>query len=269
MNFVKRMKEIKNAVKVFFLIGELFKWILSKILYKGVKVRIGEFETPVRLDPRVAFSDMVRDWGKGHNSCFMKWIETCKGRRVVFDVGAHVGFYSIPASFVVDKSGKVIAFEPADINYSLLLKHKKLNGLKNLYVYKCVVGESSKSNVIFYETNLPVGLPRKIPIKGYKKVYKSQISLDDFSVSKDLIPEVMKIDVEGAELEVLKGASYILEKYHPVLFLSIHPNLIRYYNSSVEDLVGFLKKYNYRIYNSSGCIVEKIVHGEYMVVYEG
>jgi len=68
-------------LKCFFLIGELFKWILSKILYKGVKVRIGEFETPVRLDPRVAFSDMVREWGKEHNSCFMKFLEYCKNSK--------------------------------------------------------------------------------------------------------------------------------------------------------------------------------------------
>ena len=64
-------------------------------------------------------------FGVGHNSGFNRWIEFCKGKKVVFDVGAHIGLYSIPASSLITAGGGVYAFEPSSANYTYLRKARK------------------------------------------------------------------------------------------------------------------------------------------------
>lgn len=262
---LKKVIEVKNKIPVIFLLIEKIKEIIGLFIARGLSVQIGSFRIPIRLEFRFAISDMVREWGSKHNRGFKAWTETCSKKRVVFDVGAHIGLYSLTACKVVDIDGCVIAFEPAEVNYKALIRHMRFNEISNMRVFPFIVGKEDKDEVLFYESVFPTGMHRKIPLKGYKKRLKRQVTLDTFCELNGFYPEVIKIDVEGGEGDVLKGASGILKKSHPTIFLSIHPGLLQYYNTSIRELLDFIVQQDYRLFNFDGSYAVNVSHNEYIM----
>ncbi len=78
------------------------------------------------------------------------FVEFIKGGDIVFDVGAHVGFYSLLFSQLVGKTGRVFAFEPLARNIQFLKKHIELNNISNVEVRECAVAETTGER-FFYE----------------------------------------------------------------------------------------------------------------------
>src|SRR5436305_407734 len=72
-----------------------------------------------------------------------------------------------------------------------------------------------------------------------------QISLDNFCLSRQLSPQVIKIDVEGAEHQVLQGAVEIMRQCRPHIFLSIHPAHLKLLGSSTDALIDFIEANGY------------------------
>lgn len=157
---------------------------------------------------------------------------------VVFDIGAHVGFYTLLASELVGITGKVFAFEPLPRNINFLKKHLKLNRLGNVKIFEFAVSDKEE-NVFFGE--LSNSFSGRI-IEQEKGIRVKSVILDNLIKSKKLLPpNVLKIDVEGNELAVLKGAEYTIEQYRPAIFLATHTEKIH------NECINFLKKFKYNI----------------------
>ncbi|MFQ5964078.1 MAG: FkbM family methyltransferase [Candidatus Scalinduaceae bacterium] len=155
---------------------------------------------------------------------------------VVFDIGAHVGFYTLLSSQIVGPKGKAIAFEPLPRNIHYLKEHLRVNQCKkNVTVIEAAVVE--RSGFTFFEegSNNHTG---RLSQKGCLEI--KAVSLDGL-VSKGEIPppDYMKIDVEGAELLVLSGAKSILNNYHPTIFLATHGTEVH------QQCCAFLKSMGY------------------------
>jgi FkbM family methyltransferase len=170
---------------------------------------------------------------------FERWIEP--GQTVV-DVGAHVGYYSLLASVLVGESGSVHAFEPDRRNARFLRRHVRMNRRSNVTVVEVAVAD--RTGISEFRTaggsgtgRLDAGGDRQVPT----------IRLDDYCSDRGIAPDVLKIDVEGAEVEVLAGAAAVLSS-GPVLFLSTHGR--ERYARSV-DLLGEL---GYRVEPIPGTI---------------
>uniref|UniRef100_A0A7V3N4B4 FkbM family methyltransferase n=1 Tax=candidate division CPR3 bacterium TaxID=2268181 RepID=A0A7V3N4B4_UNCC3 len=143
---------------------------------------------------------------------------------VVYDVGAHVGFYTLLASEIVGPEGKVIAFEPVPQNLLFLRRHLQLNGCRNVTIVDAAVCDKEGIACFDRGPNSSMG-----HISKDGDLIVRLVSLDEL-VMKNRIdpPDYIKIDVEGAELLVLKGAKKTLTKYKPELFLATHsPELHR------------------------------------------
>lgn len=137
---------------------------------------------------------------------------------VVFDIGAHVGFYTLLASVLVGPSGKVFAFEPAPRNLFYLKEHLRLNRITNVAVIEAAVSDSA--GVVSFDEGSDSSTGH-ISTEGQLKV--RSVSLDELvSQGEVRIPHYIKIDVEGAEKLVLFGARSILAEAHPTLFLATH-----------------------------------------------
>jgi len=119
---------------------------------------------------------------------------------VIYDIGAHVGYFTLLFSVLVGNKGKVVAFEPNKKNLEILKRHLKINRCKNVIVVDKAV--SDKTGITFFDTG-DGSWTGKISLTGEYEV--EVVKLDDF-ISKNLIPSVIKIDVEGEELNVLRGA---------------------------------------------------------------
>ncbi len=134
---------------------------------------------------------------------------------VFYDVGAHVGFFSLLASHFVGPSGIVYAFEPFPRNISFLKKHIALNNISNIEIIEAAIADYDGE--AFFEESESSSMG-KVSASGQTRVTAACL---DHLVSSGRIPppSVIKIDVEGLQDIVLKGSRGILEKYHPAILI--------------------------------------------------
>jgi FkbM family methyltransferase len=150
----------------------------------------------------------------------------------VFDIGASFGLYSIAAARDVGAGGQVVAFEPAQATAALLRRHLSLNGVSDrVEILERVVDEES-GECEFWEqsTSLGASLARAAASSGQPfvqgelvKTIRAAVSIDDFCAERGLRPDVLKIDVEGAEARVLRGARRFLAAGRGTIVLEVHP----------------------------------------------
>ncbi len=238
---------LKGLGPVWTVLGRIYRFLFRALgLSRPVSTRIGPYG-PFRLNGLFAFSDFEH-WGGGHNDAFVPCVEACRGKRCVLDVGAHVGLVALPMASVAAPSARIVCFEPAEANRMLLVEHAALNGFTNIEAVPCLVGAESKPAVSFYEMKEPSGMNTLVvgkDAKAYRATRRPQVSLDDFCAERGLAPEVVKIDVEGAELGVLRGARKMLAKHRPLIFLSVHPRDIARMGENTKALSELIRSLDY------------------------
>jgi FkbM family methyltransferase len=147
-----------------------------------------------------------------------------KQKSVVWDIGANVGLYSLVAS---RKAMRVIAVEPVAENVRYLERHIGLNGVRNIEVLVAAVGRECGRESFCRGYNRSTG--HLAP--GLLEV--DVVTLDSMCV-KFGAPDVIKIDVEGAEYLALQGAERCLTA-NPIIFLAIHSSTLA---GQCSDLLG-------------------------------
>ena len=131
------------------------------------------------------------------------------GDQIIADLGAHIGLVSLPVSRHLAAGGKVYAFEPSGSNRRLLERHLALNRADNVEIVDALVGERDADAVVFYEAegdNPMNTIAQNTDRPGFAATTKRQVSVDSFCQARGLAPDIVKIDVEGAEIGVLEGA---------------------------------------------------------------
>lgn len=175
-------------------------------------------------------------------SIIRQWI---KPGMVVYDLGAHVGEYSMIFSKEVGPTGKVFAFEPFGENAVNLLKHIQLNNLDNVVLVQAATSNRSGLGVfsvhasnymgsLAQETSGPI---MQVPI----------FSLD--SLVNELgfpVPNLIKMDVEGAESNVLSGANNLLKESCSIWFIALHSD------EQKQKCLGILSDYKYNLFALDG-----------------
>lgn len=223
---------------------------------------------PFKLDARFAFSNFSQ-WGGGHNDGFIACVEACRYKNCVVDVGAHIGLVTLPALSVMRKNGTLVAFEPSAGNRKILSRHLKLNQFDvEVKVVDSLLGATKNDAAEFFETNNDSGM--NTTVRGamgheYHAVTRRQITLDDFCANFQLCPDLIKIDVEGAELDVLAGAKNVIAEHRPLIFLSVHPRQIRLKGQSLDQLIDFLESLNYQVTHADGSRVVEFALREYIL----
>lgn len=147
-------------------------------------------------------------------------------RDVFFDIGANVGCISLE---IAHKTGvSVFSFEPQPRLARMIAISAKLNGLEKLTVFSAAVGERSGRVML----NIPAHSVHAslAPTSGHSlAVEVPMVTLDELVESQRLPPpNVIKVDVEGAEFQVLRGARRILQAYAPILLVEANYNSQRF-----------------------------------------
>jgi FkbM family methyltransferase len=173
--------------------------------------------------------------------------EFVPGGSLVIDVGANVGFFSVRFAQWVGSSGEVIAIEPEDKNYNNLiaaLKHRDLS--ERVHAIKAVA--ASKSGTMFLEVNSLHPADHKLSREG-KGIVVDAVTLDELVILKDVsVLSLIKIDVQGAEMLVLQGASCILKETSPALFIELHEDGLAKFGTSTLEILNYLSAYGYEPY---------------------
>lgn len=159
----------------------------------------------------------------------------------VFDVGAHVGYYTVLAAVLAGPRGRVFAFEPNPANHSFLQRHVALNRLGNVTIENAAVSDRNGTAAFAFGTGSGTG---RLDSGGTLNV--RTLRLDDFCSERGVHPQFLKIDVEGAELDVLRGAAATIAANHPVIFLSTHGPQVH------ADCLAWLRERQYALEPVSG-----------------
>ena len=168
--------------------------------------------------------------------------KTVARKSTVFDIGGQVGFYTLLASKLVGRHGKVFVFEPLPRNLDYLQKHLELNKCRNVTLIEAAL--SYKNGFALFEAG-PDGEKAQLSSNGQLRVMTC--TLDTMlELGQIPLPDTIRIDIGGAEFAVLCGAKSLLTKAHPTIFLSIHGDI------SHRECCAFLELLGYRLSSIDG-----------------
>ena len=162
----------------------------------------------------------------------------------VLDVGANVGMYSLLSARRVGPTGRVHAFEPTPAVAASLRRNVALNGLGNVHVHEAAVSDAAGRATFYLQDSsdcntLAGGAGTPIRVRT--------VTLDDHVAAHGLDRvDVMKMDVEGAEVLALRGGGRLLAAADgPVLMLEFNPEALGAAGSGVAELRGLLEGHGY------------------------
>ena len=229
------------------------------------------------------------DFYNGQGWELQNFIELTKDRKSLFDVGGNVGFFSLVFCLNnnSDRLKRAYCFEPSPYGLSSCVEILDHNDwFDRIKLFPVFVGDKEGVvEILIEDSKTFVALFEKMD-KNHKIIEKdgrsagTVVSLDNFTwlaemgteeekygldlifedkrkkihhnypgFKEDFDLDTLKIDVEGYEHKVLKGAKETILKYNPLLFLEIHGHLLNLYNATIMDVYGILKDYKYTIYD--------------------
>ncbi len=246
-----------------------FSWIFRKLIapfYRSGKLtRVKTFwNAPIYL-LLPASLDIYVFGAKNHTSeirlaKFM--IQQLKEGCTFWDIGAHVGYFSLLASILTGKNGKVVAFEATPRTYDILVKN--LADKKNTTTHHYAVSDTDETvELIEYPVgdseNNTIVATGSTGFKRGKSIQVPGIRLDTYAEKDHDKPDFIKIDVEGAELRVLQGMEQLLSHHKPVILMECWN--INAPNSMHDAAVKFLARKGYDSY-----IIER--YGELEIIQD-
>lgn len=172
---------------------------------------------------------------------------------IFLDIGANIGQHSLFASKIVGNTGKIIAFEPLKDIYKQFKESIEKNNFTNLFIYNNACGEINKK--------IPIYLNIK-NMGGSSLIKNTYNSVKDLSevievinptniLNRETKINFIKIDVEGYELEVLKGLKDIIQKFKPKILLEYSPYYykIKNFGDDSQKILDFLFENNYSVFD--------------------
>jgi FkbM family methyltransferase len=181
-----------------------------------------------------------------------------KQEMTFIDIGAHQGYYTLLASRKTGLSGRVIAFEPSPRELHALRIHLLLNRCHNVHIEPVALSDDTSTAKLFVCLGQETGcnsLRRPLLSERMKTVKVPVRTLDEyFKKGQIATATVIKIDAEGAELSILKGATNLLYKVKPVLLCELADIRTKPWGYKAVEIYDFLKTAGYQWFSitSSG-----------------
>lgn len=198
-----------------------------------------------KVDPRTNFHLYM--YGPRKNETIVPLIyRYAKPGTATIDVGAHNGYFTICLSDAVGSNGTVHAFEASPVIYAELERTIEINRLHNVQSINKAVSDTTEAIQFYLAPNWKSEVSSMRPGEG------SRLTIDATSLDA-VMPETktvsfVKIDVEGAEMKVLKGMSSIISRNHPVMVIEVSDPWLKELGSSSAEVFEFLHANNYQIF---------------------
>lgn len=190
---------------------------------------------------------------------------------VVLDIGAHIGLFATAAASLVGQSGKVYAFEPAPATSAVLKETIRINQIaERVTIVNAAMGKETGTITFFVSeteadnSNSLVAYKEDRELKGIPVMVST---IDAFAAEQGLSSiRFIKIDVEGAEYDALKGGLDLLRRCKPFCILAIHPEPILKKGDRLEDIYDCVQELGYQIhYNGKPISREAFIANREMI----
>jgi FkbM family methyltransferase len=183
---------------------------------------------------------------------------------IVLDIGANIGAHTLPMARLVGEAGKVIAFEPTNYAFDKLMQNVLLNPeIKNRIIANQAMLVGSKD---LYSTSSPVpDIYSSWPLNdtdGVHELHQGKLmstshaiieTMDTYFESNPVNRvDCIKVDIDGYECEMFKGALGTLKRWKPIIVMELMPYGLEEKGGSLDELVGLLVEVDYIFYTLDG-----------------
>ena len=167
---------------------------------------------------------------------------------IFWDIGANIGYFSLLAAATLQHSGRVIAFEPGQVAYARLVDNIGLNPFRNITTFNLAVTDREGEAALYLAAATADGCASLYGAGGEvtaREICRT-VSLDGFVPSHGLPgPDFIKIDVEGAELFVLRGARQMLAASRPLVLVELKAETLAAAGTDKREIQDLLAGYGY------------------------
>lgn len=252
-------------------------YILKLVIPKEIELKEGVFLELDQSDPVASGAIALGVYERYESELFRSKI---KPGMTIIDIGANLGYYTAIASRLAGEQGSVLAFEPEPNFFKLLSRNISRNDLKNVINFELAIAEKTGLTNLYLSNDN----------KGHNSIINSEelknsvqvktTTLDDFLASHKITKvDMIKMDIEGAEILALEGMKNTLMKHLPLLFLEFSPNSIIKINRNPIDLLSTLQEIGYSIFEINKAhhqldnivnfqkFIESIPKGKYADIY--
>ncbi|HSV98640.1 MAG TPA: FkbM family methyltransferase [Sedimentisphaerales bacterium] len=166
----------------------------------------------------------------------------CGPGMIVLDIGANVGAHALHFGRLVGREGRVFAFEPTEYAFDKLLRNSSLNPALNIFCHRIALSDRNRGDQ-------EIDFRSSWRTDGGRRDSRCRVDfgrLDDWCRNHDVVDvDIVKLDVDGNEFSVLKGAERLLRNCSPLLFIEVWgPNFSR----EEENPFVFLHRFGYRFF---------------------
>jgi len=191
-------------------------------------------------------------WGNDIGELRFLW-RLLRPGMVFFDIGAYHGLYALVAAKRIGACGRVVAFEPSSRERRRAKLHLRVNGIRNsvleAYALGSVKGRVSLYTAVCgatsYETTMNSLRPPPVTARTREEPVET-IDRDQYLTQGGIQQvDLCKVDTEGAELEVFRGAQQLLSRFRPPIICEVLDWVTRPWGYRAHEIVTQLRRYDY------------------------
>jgi FkbM family methyltransferase len=176
----------------------------------------------------------------------------------IVDIGAHIGTFAIPFARFNKEQGKIFSFEANVDNYNLLKLNINENCLKDVIIpTHAIVSDKKRSFSMSKPKDDNSGMHYFLPDVNQPEMVLSDtdaINIDEWHENNesDTRIDLIKIDIEGAEMAALRSCEKIIKKYLPMMYIEINSEALDRFNCTADDIEDELDSFGYHFFRNTG-----------------
>lgn len=241
-----------------------FRPLFRKIYREYINV---SYQSPVKkkidginyeLDLREVIDNAMYFNGSREPATSLALKRLCKKGNVVIDVGANVGSHTLPMAKLVGENGKVYAFEPVPWAVKKLKQNLSLNMFTNIILETIALSDESGEMDMKFRASFKIGSASGVGLEGKideswwgecEQVKVHMETLDNY-VSRHNIDRIdlVKLDVDGFEGKVIRGAMSVLARFKPILIMEVAPAWVEMRGDKIQEVLNSIEKMGYKFY---------------------
>ena len=225
---------------------------VQNMVVGDVQVRVPEFDGDFIMSPKSHIFHRLAQFGEYEPSLIKIILDAIVPDKDVIDVGANLGFFSCAAAKRLT-TGRVLAIEPTDGAHKRLLHNLALNGVaEKVIVFKGLASDNVGDSDIHYidgmEEYSSIEKSEHPAVAGMEmtSMKVSAMPIDRLVAESGIHPAVIKVDVEGAEGLVFKGAQETLREFRPLVLAELNRKMLGTFGSTPEELINSFKQLGYK-----------------------
>jgi FkbM family methyltransferase len=242
---------IRTIIKYF----KLKKFVISALSFyarsrPNLIIKRDSIKYDVDLSKLIDVEIFLGGWEKSAIAFFKK---SLKDEDIVIEVGANIGAHSLLIGKLIGKKGRLIAIEPTEYALRKLNRNISLNeDISNITVIDKIISDDEYKGKDIFNSDWST------------KSTQSPCSIEFYSSTVDKVVEecllqkvdMLKVDVDGYDFRVLKGAKKTIERFKPIIFVELCQYTLNEKGASISGIFSYLNSFGYKCFTESGAIID-------------